>query len=99
MICHCDISLIKQCLFKGIFGIFFEGQGLIFLSFNPLMWLYAFIVHGSYLAMAHIIIKKEPILQNNKKIPILKKYIYSILFSILTFIPFVFWEKIINSFS
>ena len=56
----------------GISGILFEGEGLIFLSFNPIMWAYAFVIHGSYFAMAHMIINKDPyfIINDRKSISI-----------------------------
>lgn len=85
----------------GLFGIVFEGKGLILLSLNPILWAYAFVVHGSYVAIAQIITKNDPMLKNKKQKQIsrIKKYFYGFIFSLLTFIPFVLWEITIKSFS
>ena len=82
----------------GIFGIFFEGQGIVFLSFNPVMWLYAVLVHGSYMTMAYVMVKQDRAItdSNAKEISALKRYFYGLLAGIATFIPFVIWQIIIT---
>lgn len=84
----------------GLFGIFFEGQFTAFLSFNPLVWLYAFLVHGSYLTMAYLIVKHDRALieRSPKIISAPKKYFYGVLATIvLTSIPLIIWTNIVNA--
>lgn len=82
----------------GIFGIVFEGQGLIFMSFNPLIWAYAFAIHGAYLAILHLMIKKDPFFnaQKRKTLTPFRKYIYGFFFSISIAIPFAIWSILIE---
>ena len=39
-------------IIAGSFGIIFEQTGAILLSMNPFIWLYVFLVYGSYQALA-----------------------------------------------
>ncbi|MCA9458966.1 MAG: hypothetical protein KC550_00290 [Nanoarchaeota archaeon] len=54
-------------IIMGITGILFEGAMRVFFTFNPLLWLYAFLVHGSYFTIVYLILKKEISVINNKK--------------------------------
>jgi len=91
-----DYKIKDVFITMGIFGIFFEGKGAVLLSLNPVMWLYAFLVHGSYLTIAYIITKQE-FPTNKKQFGKIKKYSYGFLYSLLTFIPFVIWENVIKA--
>ena len=42
----------------GIYGVITEQEGTILLSLNPLLWLYVFLVYGSYLALAQVLAEK-----------------------------------------
>lgn len=41
----------------GLFGMMVEQGGAVLLSFNPAMWLYAFLVHGSIIAIPYLLVK------------------------------------------
>ena len=82
-------------IITGIFGIFFEGQGLVLISLNPLAWVYAFLIHSSYITMAYTIVKRD-IPLNKARSKSLWKYVLGFLCSILAFVPFIIWEKLIS---
>ena len=46
-------------LIAGSFGILFEQTGRIFLSFNPFLWLYVFLVYGSFQASTPVLAREE----------------------------------------
>lgn len=91
-------SIKEIFIIMGVFGVLFEGAGLVFATFNPLIWLYAFLVHGSYLVIIFIILKKELIVRGKRTKPFWKKYALGFLISVATVIPFLVWRSVLKLF-
>lgn len=89
-------STLDVILTTGVFGIFFEGKGAVLASLNPAMWLYAFLVHGSYITMMYLAISKDKGLTDKSQKPsMILKYPVGFIASMLTFIFVIIWESII----
>lgn len=91
-------SIKEIFIVMGVFGILFEGAGIVFATFNPFIWLYAFLVHGSYLSIIFIVLKDEIIVRGKRMKPFWKKYALGFLVSVATVIPFLIWKSILKLF-
>jgi len=94
--------LLKKYRFKtsqifilsGILGIFAEQLGAVFLSFNIFAWLYAFLVHGSIMAIPFFIAQKE--FSKFKGKDNLIKYLLGIIPTIIAFIIGGLWINLLG---
>lgn len=91
-------SIKEIFIVMGVFGILFEGSGIVFATFKPLIWLYAFLVHGSYLSIIFIVLRDEIIVRGKRMKPFWKKYALGFLVSVATVIPFLIWRSILKLF-
>jgi len=66
-----DINYRHVFLVGGIYGILTEQNGVIFLSFNIIAWLYVAIVYGSFLAIPAVIRGAKLRLLDRKKLNLL----------------------------
>jgi len=54
-----DYKVKDVFLISGFSGFLLEQHGAVFFSFNPALWVYAFFVHASIIAIPFVILKDE----------------------------------------
>jgi len=72
-------------MIAGLGGVFIEQMGAVFLSMNPLAWLYVFLVYGSFQAAAFVIAEEEFGAMDRKEISAWKKILFGGLAQITSF--------------
>ena len=90
-----DYEVQDAFIAMGILGIFSEGMGMVLISLNPLMWAYAFAVHGSYLGIPAIIFAEDPAFRKQAHASHGKKVLYGIVWSLLAFVVYTAWTALI----
>ncbi len=70
----------------GMFGIVIEQLGKIFLSFNPFLWLYVFLVYGAIEAMGVVVAEDYFKNKERKSLPFWKKFLLTGMTQFLSFI-------------
>lgn len=90
-----NYSTLKIFMIGGVYGgIFSEQLGAVLLSFNILAWTYAFLVHGSIIAISYVLIKhKLRVLQ--KKDSYLS-YVLPVVVYGLALLITAFWMKLLG---
>ena len=81
-------------IISGIIGVFAEGVGAALLSFNILVWIYVFLVHGSIVALPFSILQDEfsKFKTKDKK----TKYLIAIIPTIIAFIIGGLWMMLLG---
>ena len=90
-----DYEVQDAFIAMGILGIFSEGMGMVLISLNPLMWAYAFAIHGSYLGIPAVIFAEDPAFAGRSRAPLAKKILYGIAWSLLAFVAYTAWAALV----
>lgn len=91
-------SIRDVFLLSGIIGIILESKFAVLLSLNPILYIYAFLVHSSYVTLAFIIIEKDPFLEALDKNPQTrrestnKRFVVAFTLMLLSVIPVTAWN-------
>ncbi len=81
-----DYDAKEVFILGGIFGILIEQVGAIFLSFNPFLWLYVFLVYGSIEAMGVVVAENHFKKRQRKHLPFWKKFFLTGIFQLFSWI-------------
>ncbi|NJF24089.1 hypothetical protein [Thermococcus sp. Bubb.Bath] len=73
-------------LIGGATGILMEQMGAVFLTFNPIVWLYVLLVYGSYKAIPVLVAERCLEGRDRKELKVWKKLVLGALIGFLAFI-------------
>lgn len=81
-----DYSWREVFLIGGATGILMEQMGAVFLSFNPIAWLYVLLVYGSYKAIPVLVAERCLEGMDRKELKVWKKLVLGALIEFLAFV-------------
>jgi len=87
-------SLKELFIIGGIFGIFAEQHGLVFLSFNSINYLYVFLSYGSFIALPYLIFFRD--FKKLKRKQTNLKYLFIILALIVSYLAFLVYYLLLS---
>lgn len=86
MVRRYNYSWREVFLIGGTTGILMEQMGAVFLSFNPIAWLYVLLVYGSYKAIPVLVAGRCLEKMDRKELKVWKKLVLGALIELLAFV-------------